>query len=485
MIKSILFIGILLIQLGIARAETLFLGTDYVLQQGTRSSGTTVTYFDNNDYMVYTSVNFGPSGTTKGFLINYNKGNQGGKLEIRLGSSTSGELIAEMTPARVDGGWGAEPSTAYVGLLKDVDGVHDITLVGKDNSGVMNLFSFELSEFSERDATLTRIDASEYSTQLGTTVGSNFGIGYYDNNDFLTYSNINFGTDGTTTGIRIRYAKNNIGGQVEIRLGGPDGALLATFKPSYTGGWLMFMDGYVGIDGVSGVHDLTFVGKDASGVMNMLWFELSDDRNELFAKVPATEFATHQGVRSNTQAITHFSSDDYLTYSNINFGSSGTTKSIRLSYSKGNDGGELEMRLGGPEGNLIGTYTPENTGGWDDFIDTYYVPIDLVDGVHDLTFVAKNSGGLFDLEWFELSETLIFRLATDYKVDDANGIDVQCTYEVVKEHYIEQVYTRYYSSSGSSVDDKFFADLGVSGIDAAKKAVFDLCSSAQAGTDEM
>ena len=253
------------------------LGTDYVLQQGTRSSGTTVTFFDNNDYMVYTSVNFGPSGTTKGFLINYNKGNQGGKLEIRLGSSTSGELIAEMTPARVDGGWGAEPSTAYVGLLKDVDGVHDITLVGKDNSGVMNLFSFELSEFSERDATLTRIDASEYSTQLGTTVGSNFGIGYYDNNDFLTYSNINFGTDGTTTGIRIRYAKNNNGGQVEIRLGGPDGALLATFKPSYTGGWLMFMDGYVGIDGVSGVHDLTFVGKDASGVMNMLWFELSGE----------------------------------------------------------------------------------------------------------------------------------------------------------------------------------------------------------------
>ena len=54
--------------------------------------------------MVYSSVDFGPSGTTKGILVNYNKGYQGGKLEIRLGSSTDGELIAEMEPARVYGG---------------------------------------------------------------------------------------------------------------------------------------------------------------------------------------------------------------------------------------------------------------------------------------------------------------------------------------------------------------------------------------------
>ena len=253
------------------------LGTDYILQQGTRSSGTTVTYFDNNDYMVYTSANFGPPGTTKGILVNYNKGNEGGKLEIRLGAATDGELIAEMKPARVYGGWGADPDTAYVGLLKDVDGVHDITLVGKDSSGVMNLFSFELSEFSDRDATLKRIDAREYSTQSGTTVGSDFGVGWYDNNDFLTYSNINFGSAGTTTGIRLRYAKNNNGGKVEIRLDGPEGPLLATFTPSRTGGWYTFVEGYVSINGVSGVHDLSFVGKDAGGVLNLLWFELTDE----------------------------------------------------------------------------------------------------------------------------------------------------------------------------------------------------------------
>jgi hypothetical protein len=116
--KSTLLLGFLLIQLSFVRAERLFEGTDYILQQGTRSSGTTVTHFDNNDYMVYTSVNFGPPGTTKGILVNYNKGNNGGKLEIRLGSGTDGELIAEMNPAQVYGGWGADPSTAYVGLLK-------------------------------------------------------------------------------------------------------------------------------------------------------------------------------------------------------------------------------------------------------------------------------------------------------------------------------------------------------------------------------
>ena len=30
-------------------------------------------------------------------------------------------------------------------LIDDVEGIHDVTFVGKDNSGVMNLVSFELS----------------------------------------------------------------------------------------------------------------------------------------------------------------------------------------------------------------------------------------------------------------------------------------------------------------------------------------------------
>ena len=227
--------------------------------------------------MVYSSVDFGPSGTTKGILVNYNKGYQGGKLEIRLGSSTDGELIAEMEPARVYGGQGADPNTAYVGLLKDVEGVHDITFVGKDSYGVMNLFSFQLSDFCNRHTILTRIKANEYSTQSGTTVGPGGWIGWFDNNNFLTYSNINFGSDGTTTGIRIRYAKKTGGSKVEIRVGGPTGILLATFAPSYTGGWHKFVDGYVGINSISGVHDLTFVGKGGYGIMNMAWFELSNE----------------------------------------------------------------------------------------------------------------------------------------------------------------------------------------------------------------
>ncbi len=92
----------------------------------------------------------------------------------------------------------------------------------------------------------------------------------------LTYNSLNFGPSGTTKSVKIRYAKDTIDGQLELRIGGPTGALIGEYSPSNTGDWFNFTTVYIEIDDVIGFQNLTLVGKGGSGVMNIDWFKLSD-----------------------------------------------------------------------------------------------------------------------------------------------------------------------------------------------------------------
>lgn len=258
----------------------------------------------------------------------------------------------------------------------------------------MNIAWFEVSDFPDRAGPHRKIDATGYSDQSGTRVSSS-GIAYFDAEDFVTYTNIDFGSTGETDGIRFNYAKSNDGGSMEVRLGGRTGSLLATFSPVRTGGWDMWQDAYIGIDDLSGVYDVTFVAKGQSGVLNIKYFQPSE-RKQLFPQILGTAFSNQSGVKSDNRAITHFDIDDYITYSNLNFGSSGTTKTIKLSYAKGNNSNNslVELRLGGIDGTLISSFNPKNTGGWNKYV-TIEESLELVEGIHDLTFVAKNKNGRF------------------------------------------------------------------------------------------
>ena len=59
---------------------------------------------DDWDYVTSSSsVNFGDTGTTKGILINYSKGNESGRIDGGLGDETV-TLIADFSPAHT-GDW--------------------------------------------------------------------------------------------------------------------------------------------------------------------------------------------------------------------------------------------------------------------------------------------------------------------------------------------------------------------------------------------
>ena len=87
---------------------------------------------------------------------------------------------------------------------------------------------------------------------------------------------------------------------------------------------------------------------------------------ELFAEVDGNEYAEQNGrvVVVGDGKIGCFDNGDYVTYSTLKFGTSGTAKSIALSYFKGINGGNLQIGLGDENGEIIGTFDPSRTGGW-------------------------------------------------------------------------------------------------------------------------
>ncbi len=74
-----------------------------------------------------------------------------------------------------------------------------------------------------------------------------------------------------------------------------------------------------------------------------------------------------------------------------------------MGYSKGNEGGTVEIRLNGPARDIIAEFLPAKTRRWSTFLPAR-IGLEDVDGVHDVTFVGKNGRGIFDLASFELSD---------------------------------------------------------------------------------
>jgi len=118
----------------------------------------------------------------------------------------------------------------------------------------------------------------DYDSQMGTKkVHRGRSVGHFDDNDYLTYSSINFGDTGITKSILLSYSKGNVnrGHKMELRIGGPDGDIIGDFSPSNTGGWFTYATVRIEISDVTGINDLTLVGKGGSGILNIDYFELS------------------------------------------------------------------------------------------------------------------------------------------------------------------------------------------------------------------
>ena len=105
-------------------------------------------------------------------------------------------------------------------------------------------------------------------------------------------------------------------------------------------------------------------------------------------------------LQDNSTTVGYIEGGDTLWYSGLTLDGVDT---LTLRYSKGADGGNVEIRLDGATGTLLGTFTPTSTNGWTSW-NTATVKLTSVAGTHALYLVATGAtGGVYNLDWIELS----------------------------------------------------------------------------------
>jgi arabinoxylan arabinofuranohydrolase len=90
---------------------------------------------------------------------------------------------------------------------------------------------------------------------------------------------------------------------------------------------------------------------------------------------------------------------DWIKVKGVAFGAGAASFEARVASAT--SGGRIELRLGGPDGTLVGTCTVPGTGGWQSW-STATCPVNGASGTQDLYLrFAGGSGYLFNLNWWQ------------------------------------------------------------------------------------
>ncbi len=121
-------------------------------------------------------------------------------------------------------------------------------------------------------------------------------------------------------------------------------------------------------------------------------------------QIEAENYSTQSGIETETcteggENIGYIEDGDYAVYNDIDFDSSSVIFQVRAAC--GGSGGEIEIRIDGEEGPVIGTCKITGTGGWQTWAD-FSCNITETDGKHDVYLKFTGGDGyLFNLNWFE------------------------------------------------------------------------------------
>ncbi len=131
----------------------------------------------------------------------------------------------------------------------------------------------------------TRIEAEDFNSQSGVQTEpcseGGLDVGYIESGDWTRYDGVDFGA--RTTSISARVASATSGGNIEFRLGSPDGMLVGTLAVPNTGGWQTWMTLSTWLTNVHGIQDLVLRFTGGGGyLLNVNWpssdFIVGEDR---------------------------------------------------------------------------------------------------------------------------------------------------------------------------------------------------------------
>lgn len=131
---------------------------------------------------------------------------------------------------------------------------------------------------------------------------------------------------------------------------------------------------------------------------------------DALAIIAAGNYGSSSGVTRSGNAITSLDDGDWVKFGNLDFGSAGVDSwRVRLGVPVANVGGWIELRLGSPDGTLIGSQTIQATGGY----GTYFwqqASVSNITGMHDLYLVFRGQSGVANIESFQFSTKQLVRI---------------------------------------------------------------------------
>lgn len=270
-------------------------------------------------------------------------------------------------------------------ILIGFQGIHDVYVIFKGNAGVgdFDWFSFENKKMEAEKC------VEQSGTQwFGTVVGS------CDHRDWIMFRDVEFGSGFNALRTRMAVPPAFSGQTMEIRLGGPAGALVGTLVTESTGGWGIYEERMVAITGGQGLQDVFFVFVGNSGIGDFDWFRFEN------LLLQAESFDGMSGVQRFGEVVGSCDDGDWIMFQNVDFGNGFSHLTARLAVPEVYSGQEVEIRFDGPAGALIGTLVTENTGGWSLFEEQKTVLVGA-SGVHDVYFVFSGNSGVGDFDWFK------------------------------------------------------------------------------------
>lgn len=125
-----------------------------------------------------------------------------------------------------------------------------------------------------------------------------------------------------------------------------------------------------------------------------------------FERVEAETFNHQQGIETESCAnrgmnMCNIEEGDYVRVRGVDFGKG--AKKFEAALASTLDDGEIEIRLDGPEGDLVGSLIVKKTGGEQNW-EIQSSKISKISDVHDLYFIFKGKGeNLFCFDWWRFS----------------------------------------------------------------------------------
>ncbi|MCX6215787.1 carbohydrate-binding protein [Spirosoma sp.] len=276
---------------------------DFTIQSGIIAQSTNdtggggaITSSGNGSWSAYTGAKLGNSGATI-FYIRYATAAPDASLRIRL-DGANGPLIGKMALPATGGSdsWRTD-SCALNGPI----GVHDIYLY-LNGSPRVNWFKLDSVKILPPTATLpvNRLEAEDYSVMNAITAGGTEAdgltrsIGNVKSGSWVCFKNIDL---RGLYKFEARAASNSSAGStisknIEVRLDGVNGPLVATLVVPKTGGWANYTLVNANVSNLSGVHTLYFKftatgGSYTSFLFNVDWFQLYYNTQTIaFAPLP-------------------------------------------------------------------------------------------------------------------------------------------------------------------------------------------------------